>query len=44
MRISKSKFVSGVQCFKRLYWQVHEPQLAAEPGAAAEAGQSDGKL
>jgi hypothetical protein len=37
MRISKSKFVSGVQCLKRLYWQVHEPELAAEPDAATEA-------
>jgi predicted RecB family nuclease len=30
MRISKSKFVAGVQCLKRLYLQVHEPELAAE--------------
>ena len=37
MRISKSKFVAGVQCLKRLYWQVHEPELAAEPEAATEA-------
>src|SRR5437763_7579268 len=37
MRISKSKFVAGVQCIKRLYWQVHEPELAAEQNAAAEA-------
>jgi hypothetical protein len=37
IRISKSKFVAGVQCLKRLYWQVHEPQLAAEPDAATEA-------
>ncbi len=37
MRISKSKFVAGVQCLKRLYLQVHEPQLAAEPDAATEA-------
>src|SRR5271154_414915 len=35
MTISKSKFVAGVQCLKRLYWQVHEPELAAEPDAAA---------
>ncbi len=34
MRISKSRFVAGVQCLKRLYWQVHEPELAAEPDAA----------
>jgi predicted RecB family nuclease len=37
MRISKSKFVAGVQCLKRLYWQVHAPELAAEPDAATEA-------
>lgn len=36
-RISKSKFVAGVQCLKRLYWQVHEPKLAAEPDASVEA-------
>ena len=37
MRISKSKFVAGCQCVKRLYWQVHEPELAAEPDAADQA-------
>jgi predicted RecB family nuclease len=37
MRISKSKFVAGVQCLKRLYWQVHQPELSAEPNAATEA-------
>jgi predicted RecB family nuclease len=37
MRISKSKFVAGGQCLKRLYWQVHEPELAAQPDAATEA-------
>lgn len=36
-RISKSRFVAGCQCLKRLYLQVHEPELAAEPNAAAEA-------
>src|ERR1039458_96069 len=48
MRISKSKFVAGVQCLKRLYWQVHEPGLAAEPDASAyaimEQGQEVGLL
>jgi predicted RecB family nuclease len=28
--LTKSKFVAGVQCLKRLYWQVHQPELAAE--------------
>src|ERR1017187_2556793 len=37
MRISKSKFVAGCQCVKRLYWQVHQPELAAQPDAATEA-------
>ncbi len=36
-RISKSKFVAGVQCLKRLYLQVHQPELAAEPDGATEA-------
>jgi hypothetical protein len=37
VRLSKSKFVAGCQCLKRLYLQVHEPELAAEPNAAAGA-------
>ena len=37
IRISKSKFVAGCQCLKRLYLQVHEPKLAAEPDDAADA-------
>lgn len=37
MRISKSKFMAGCQCLKRLYFQVHQPELAAEPDAASEA-------
>lgn len=36
-KINKSKFVAGCQCLRRLYWQVHEPELTAEPDAAAEA-------
>jgi predicted RecB family nuclease len=43
MRISKSKFVAGCQCLKRLYWQVHEPQLGAEPDAATEAIMEQGR-
>jgi predicted RecB family nuclease len=46
--ISKSQFVAGCQCLKRLYWQVHEPELAGEPDAAAiaimEQGREVGKL
>jgi hypothetical protein len=37
MRISKTKFCAGVQCLKRLYLQVHQPELAAEPDAATAA-------
>jgi hypothetical protein len=46
--ISKSQFMSGVQCLKRLYWQVHEPELGGVPDAAAvaimEQGREVGKL
>ena len=28
IRLSKSKFVAGVQCIKRLYLQIHQPELA----------------
>jgi len=37
MRISKSKFIAGVQCLKRLYLQVHQPGLAAELDEASKA-------
>jgi predicted RecB family nuclease len=37
MKSSKSKFMAGVQCLKRLYLLVHEPQLAAQPDGADEA-------
>jgi predicted RecB family nuclease len=37
MRISKSKFVAGVQCLKRVYLQVHQPGLAAELDEASKA-------
>ena len=43
MRISKSKFVAGCQCPKRLYWEAHEPELAAEPGAASAAVMEQGR-
>ena len=46
--ISKSKFVAGCQCLKRLYWLVHEPGLAALPDAAnfvvMEQGREVGQL
>ena len=41
--ISKSRFVAGCQCLKRLYWQVHEPELAGKPDAAAVAIMEQGR-
>jgi hypothetical protein len=43
MRISKSKFVAGVQCLKRLYFQVHRPELAAGSTEATEAVMEQGR-
>ncbi len=37
MLITKSKFVAGVQCLKRLYLMVHQPELATEPDDSAQA-------
>jgi predicted RecB family nuclease len=37
MKLSKSRFVAGCQCPKRLWFQVHERELAAKPDAATEA-------
>jgi hypothetical protein len=36
-RLSKSKFLAGCQCLKRLYLQVHQPELAAQPDGAVDA-------
>ena len=36
-RLSKSKFLSGIQCHKRLYLEVHHPSLATKPDAATQA-------
>src|SRR4051812_31973764 len=48
MAISKSKYLAGVQCLKRLWLLVHEPEVATEPTASDEAiieqGQEVGKL
>ena len=35
--------MSGVQCLKRLYWQVHEPELGGVPDAAAVAIMEQGR-
>src|ERR1035441_6756369 len=34
--LSKSRYLASSQCHKRLYWQVHAPELAAKPDAATE--------
>ena len=36
-RLSKSKFLSGLQCHKRLYLELHHPSLATKPDAATQA-------
>ncbi len=37
VRLSKSKFLSGLQCHKRLYLEIHDPELAGRPDAATQA-------
>lgn len=36
-RLSKSKYVSGLQCLKRVYLEVHHPQLATPPDVSIQA-------
>lgn len=36
-RLSKSKFLSGLQCHKRLYLEIHQPALATPPDASTQA-------
>jgi hypothetical protein len=36
-RLSKSKFLSGLQCHKRLYLEIHQPSLATPPDASTQA-------
>lgn len=36
-RLSKSKFLSGLQCHKRLYLEIHQPALATTPDASMQA-------
>lgn len=43
MNLSKSKFVAGIQCLKRLYLQIHEPELASEPDESAVVVMSQGQ-
>jgi hypothetical protein len=37
VRLSKSKFLAGLQCPKRLYLEVHHPELATEPDEQTQA-------
>jgi hypothetical protein len=37
MLITKSRFVAGSQCLKRLYFIVHSPELAAQPDVSAQS-------
>jgi hypothetical protein len=41
--LSKSKFVAGVQCLKRLYWQMYRPDLAAEFDEQVQSIMEQGK-
>ena len=36
-RLSKSKFLSGLQCHKRVYLEIHQPQLATPPDPSTQA-------
>jgi Domain of unknown function(DUF2779) len=36
-RLSKSKYLSGLQCLKRVYLEVHHPQLATPPDVSTQA-------
>jgi len=37
LRLSKSRYLSGLQCHKRLYLEVHSPDLASDPDEQIEA-------
>jgi len=36
-RLSKSKYISGLQCLKRVYLEVHHPELATPPDLSMQA-------
>ena len=36
-RLSKSKYLSGLQCHKRLYLEIYHPALATPPDASTQA-------
>ncbi|MEC4889846.1 MAG: DUF2779 domain-containing protein [Nitrospira sp.] len=37
LRLSKSKFLAGLQCHKRLHLELYQPQLATPPDAGTQA-------
>jgi predicted RecB family nuclease len=43
-KISKSKYVAGIQCPKRLYLKVHNPELGAAPSVSELALLSQGSV
>ncbi|TAM81091.1 MAG: DUF2779 domain-containing protein [Acidobacteria bacterium] len=43
VRLTKSRFMAGVQCLKRLYFQVHHPEFAARPDESAVAKLAQGR-
>ena len=36
-RLSKSRFLSGLQCHKRVYLEIHRPELATPPDSSTQA-------
>jgi predicted RecB family nuclease len=43
MLITKSKFLAGNQCLKRLYWIVHSPEMAAQRDESDQAIMKQGQ-
>ena len=43
MNLSKSRFIAGLQCLKRMYLQVHSPDLAEEPDEKSQAVMEQGQ-
>jgi hypothetical protein len=37
MNLSKSRFIASIQRLKSMYWQVHSPELCAEPDDSGAA-------
>jgi predicted RecB family nuclease len=42
-RLSKSRFLAGLQCFKRLYFEIHSPELASKADPERQAIMDMGK-